>query len=74
VAEEDDVERLRAAAEVLAQHDRARLTLLEERDSAVAAALQAGNSWRTVQATAGLSKRGLELAIQRHRAAGTQPE
>ena len=74
MAEEDDLERLRAAAEVLAQHDRARLPLLEERDSAVATSLQAGKSWRTVHAAPGLSKRGLELAIQRHRAAAPPPE
>ncbi|KRE28245.1 hypothetical protein ASG80_21435 [Agromyces sp. Soil535] len=74
MVEDDDLERLRAAATVLTQHDQKRVALLEERDSAVAAALRAGHSWRTVQAAAGLSKRGLELAIQRLRSAGPSDE
>lgn len=59
--------RVRDAAEALARADAARETLQRERDAAVAAALENGATWVQVQEAAGLSPRGVALAIRRHR-------
>lgn len=62
-----ELARLRAAADRLAQYEAGRAEVARDRDEAVVAALTAGHTWVEVQSVAGLSPRGVKLAVDRVR-------
>lgn len=64
-----DLEALRESVRLLSENDQLREQLVEDRDRRILEALAAGATWVTVQQAAGLSPRGLQLAIKRARSA-----
>jgi hypothetical protein len=59
--------RLRAAALAVTRADKVRAQRIAARDALIVAALEAGATWAQVQEATGLTPRGVQLAIRRHK-------
>jgi hypothetical protein len=60
--------RLRAASNAVERADEQRAKRIATRDAAIVAAFEAGATWAEVLEATGLSLRGVQLAVRRHRA------